>query len=123
MPYISRYRPRFRVSRGAFIREIFSLSWGVLALIIAGSETFLGLDSDSLATAQPTKYVSPNNRRCPDFARLLTDHNGDAGNKELNAPHAVAYVEGEIAEIAAVATFNIFQKISNKLAETTLNFA
>lgn len=82
----------------------------------------LGLDSETLITAQRSKASDPKIGAALNFARLLIEKNGDVSDEEITAVRAKGYSDGEIAEIVAVTTFNIFPNYFNKVAETALDF-
>lgn len=82
----------------------------------------LGLDTNTLVTAQRSRAVDPKTNAALNFARLLIENKGDVSDEEITAVRAVGYSDGEIAEIIAVTTFNIFPNYFNKVANTTLDF-
>ena len=82
----------------------------------------LGLDNTTMTTAQRSKASDPKIEAALNFARLLIDKNGDISDADMLLLRSNGYSDGEIAEIVAVTTFNIFPNYFNKVADTTLDF-
>ena len=82
----------------------------------------LGLDDQTLATAQLSCADDPKTEAALKFARALIDQRGELDEEALNHVRSAGYTDGDIAEIIAVTTFNIFPNYFNKVADTELDF-
>lgn len=82
----------------------------------------LGLDSQTLESAQLSSAEDPKIEAALKFARLLIEKRGSLRAEELTRLRSAGYTDGEIAEIILVATFNIFPNYFNKVADTDLDF-
>lgn len=82
----------------------------------------LGLDAQTMESAQLSSADDPKIEAALKFARLLVDKRGTLGKGELERLHSAGYTDGEIAEIILVTTFNIFPNYFNKVADTDLDF-
>lgn len=82
----------------------------------------LGLDAQTMESAQLSSADDPKIEAALKFARLLVDKRGTLGKGELERLRSAGYTDGEIAEIILVITFNIFPNYFNKVADTDLDF-
>lgn len=82
----------------------------------------LGLDAQTMESAQLSSADDPKIEAALKFARLLVDKRGTLGKGALERLRSAGYTDGEIAEIILVITFNIFPNYFNKVADTDLDF-
>jgi len=82
----------------------------------------LGLDSQTIESAQLSSADDPKIEAALKFARQLIEKRGSLRNEELIRLRSVGYTDGEIAEIILVTTFNVFPNYFNKVADTDLDF-
>lgn len=82
----------------------------------------LGLNAQTMESAQRFSADDPKIEAALKFARLLIEKRGTLRDEELERLRLAGYTDGEIAEIILVTTFNIFPNYFNKVADTDLDF-
>lgn len=82
----------------------------------------VGLDDDELRTNMNAESADVKVRAALQFAKAIVDEKGWVTDEQYEAVRAAGFGHGEILEILAVVSINIFTNYVNHLAQTDLDF-
>ncbi len=84
--------------------------------------TKLGVDTDELAANLKGLSRDPKTKAALEFARRIVIERGWVSDDDLRRVREAGYTEGEITEIIAVVSQNIFSTYFNHIADTDVDF-
>ena len=85
-------------------------------------EKLANIDADSLYLAREGKNNDPKIEAALTFAQTLVRKGGQTSDADVEAVKAAGYTEGQIGEIVAHVSLNIFTNYFNNTAETEIDF-
>ena len=81
-----------------------------------------GLSDEEALAARHSHSQDPKTEAILRFARRLVDTRGNVSDDEVSALRTAGVTDGEIAEIVAVVSLNIYTNYFNHVAETEVDF-
>ena len=82
----------------------------------------VGLSEEALLDSRRSFSTDKKDNAALKFARKLVDNRGVVDDNEISRLHDTGYSDGEIAEIVANVTHNIFTNYFNQVADTAIDF-
>ncbi len=81
-----------------------------------------GLSAEELKLNLSGKSADPKNQAALDFSLLLVEERGNVNDNDVQALRDAGFTEGEVLEIVAVVSFNIFTNYFNHVVDTNIDF-
>ena len=82
----------------------------------------VGLSDETILDSRRSFSINKKDKVALQFARKLVERRGRVDDSEISRLHVAGYTDGEIAEIIANVTHNIFTNYFNHVAETAIDF-
>lgn len=81
-----------------------------------------GLSTSQIAASREGRDANPKTAAALQFARVVVQRRGAVTDQELAHVRAAGFTDGEIVEIIAHATLNVFTNYFNRAAQTDIDF-
>lgn len=81
-----------------------------------------GLSETEIEAARQANAADAREKAAIQFAKALSGNRGNVTDKELEAVRKAGYSDGQILEIVAVVSFNLFTNYVNHVAGTEIDF-
>ncbi len=111
---------RLREQIALVVGETNSCDYCVAAHTLLGKGA--GLSEQETCDARRATAADDKEQAAIDFARLLVANRGQVSDDELQQVRAAGYNDGEVAEIVANVSLNIFTNYFNHVADTDVDF-